>query len=103
MTNFGTAYGATIKSALVAAKMTETATIDGDDYQVGFARPGELILDGTVRATDFMMELLDPADVPDLAEGDTVVINGTTYKVREKPYTPEGGDGYYRVAKLSPT
>lgn len=108
MDAFSTAFAATFKAAAKARGMTVVATItsagDTADFDVGFIRPGMLMLNGQTRSTEYRIELLDPADVPDLDEGDTVVIGSETFRVREAPYCDDpGADGSFRYALLTKT
>lgn len=71
---------------------------------VGFTRPDTLRLDGMTRSTDYEIEY-QAADAPTLAEGDSVAIDGTSYRVRSAPFVSDiaaqGMDGTWRRALLT--
>lgn len=90
-----------------AAGMLTTATVtsDGDtfDVDVGFSMPDQERLGGRGLSRDYEIEY-QHEDAPDLDEGDGVVINGVSYRVRQPPYIPHPGnaaDGFFRCALLT--
>lgn len=106
MDAFSTSFGASFKAAAEDAGMTEVATITSggvtSDCNVHYEGPDMVLMDGAVRSTEHMIELLDPDDCPDIDEGDTVVIGARTYRVRERAFNEErGANGYYRKALLT--
>lgn len=97
---------AVFRRAFKAAGMTVVATITTAsgtaDCDVGFVRPDVLTMDGRVQSTEFEIELLDPSDAADIAEGDDVVIGAVAYTVRRAPANSDpGADGTFRRVLLS--
>lgn len=71
--------------------------------KVGYTQPDDMPFAGT-RSTQHMIEY-QTADMPDLKEGDELLVNGVTFKVREASFVdPEGGsNGFFRKALLTRT
>lgn len=91
----------------IASGMTKQATItsgphDGETPYVMFDSPDLPRLDGSGRSRDYTIEY-QYADLPNLAQGHTLTIGGTNYRVREAPYikADEGEDGFFRWATLT--
>jgi hypothetical protein len=89
-------------SAFAATGMLKTAQIELGDgsvrpVQVGFETPEMLDLGGRVTAADYRIEY-QTADLPELARGTMLEIDGTRYKVRHPPRKKD--DGYFSVADL---
>lgn len=101
---------AAIWPTLKDAGMLSVATDDDGDFDVGFARPGELRSDGKTISNEYEIEY-QHADRPNLREGDALAIseapssadNGN-YRVRQAPYVSAPGnaaDGFFRCATLT--
>lgn len=66
------------------------------DFDVGFQRPGQVVLEGMVHTTDYSIEY-QSADI-ELKRGAVVTILGDAYKVRQTPIAK--GDGAFVIALL---
>jgi hypothetical protein len=85
-------YAAAARAGLLAA-----AEVDGQVVMVDFRAPDEDLLDGLALSTDYTMRF--PASVlPELAVGQTVLIGGEQYRIRE---VRAFGDGSERRASLT--
>lgn len=79
------------------AGLLVAAQVSGRTVAVGFSAPDQTLLDGLVRAADYTIRY--PAStLPELAAGDTVVINSHSYQVRDVRAV---GDGSERLADLT--
>ena len=90
-----------------AAGFLDIATVTSGgvtkDVDVDFAMPDRERFGSSARSRDYEIEY-QFSDLPDLAEGDPVVIKGISYYVRQSPYVPDQGNaasGYFRRALLS--
>jgi hypothetical protein len=66
------------------------------DFDVGFKRPDQVVLDGMVHTTDYSIEYL--ASAVELKRGFIVAVAGVQYKVRQTPMA--NGDGEFVTALL---
>jgi hypothetical protein len=66
------------------------------EFDVGFSRPDQVVLDGMVHTTDYSIEY-QAADI-ELQRGYVLRIDGVDYKVRQTPAAK--GDGTFYVAAL---
>jgi len=73
---------------------------DARTVKVGFAQPDTLLLNEMVQVAQYQIEY-ETAVMPDLADGESIVIGGETYLVRGEPQ--KKGDGYYSTAELIKT
>ncbi|WP_233444909.1 head-tail joining protein [Paraburkholderia caribensis] len=88
--------------AFAAAGMLKNAQVELGDgsvrpVQVGFETPDMLDLGGRVTTADYRVEY-QTADMPELARGSMLEIDGTRYRVRHPPRRKD--DGYFSVADL---
>lgn len=71
-----------------------------EDVHVAFSRPDIDPMTG-VQSSDYLIEY-EFAVLPDLDEGDHVVIDDVLYQVREVPFADgAGATGFFRKAKLT--
>ena len=96
----------------IAAGFTRRAKIGKNIVHVIYRAPTELLFGGRQQSNEHTIYYQD-ADLPNLAEGDSVVfvdedgakIKGQTYKVRRAPWTSDipGTDqsGYFKYAALT--
>jgi len=66
------------------------------DFDVGFKRPDQVVLDGMVHTTDYSIEY--QAVDAQLRRGDIVAVDGIDYKVRQAPKANR--DGRFIIALL---
>ena len=66
------------------------------DFDVGFKRPDQVVLDGMVHTTDYSIEYL--ASAVELKRGFIIAVAGVQYKVRQTPMA--NGDGEFVTALL---
>ena len=88
-----------IWAAIAAVGMLKTAQVDGvaDPVQIGFETPDLLELGTQVTVAEYQMEYR-AQDLPDLARGTELAIDGSRYRVRRPPRRK--GDGYFMIADL---
>lgn len=79
------------------AGLLVTAEVAGRSIAVDFSAADESVLDGLVRAADYTIRFPASA-LPDLASGDTALIAGQRYQVRDVRAI---GDGSERRADLT--
>lgn len=79
------------------SKLLVTAQFNGQSVAVGFTAPDESVLDGLVRSTDYTIRY-PTSELPALAPGHTLTIEGIAYTVRDVRAV---GDGTERIASLS--
>lgn len=66
------------------------------DFDVGFKRPDQVVLDGMVHTTDYSIEYL--ASAVELKRSFIIAVAGVQYKVRQTPMA--NGDGEFVTALL---
>ena len=79
------------------SKLLVNAQVNGQTVAVGFTAPDESVLDGLVRSTDYTIRY-PTSELPALAPGHTLTIEGIAYTVRDVRAV---GDGTERIASLS--
>lgn len=79
------------------SKLLVMAQFNGQSVAVGFTAPDESVLDGLVRSTDYTIRY-PTSELPALAPGHTLTIEGIAYTVRDVRAV---GDGTERIASLS--
>ncbi|KWC82759.1 hypothetical protein WL58_17975 [Burkholderia cepacia] len=86
-------------AAIAAVGMLKTAQVDGvvDPVQIGFEAPDLLELGSQVTVAEYQIEYR-AQDLPDLARGTELTIEGVRYRVRRPPRRT--GDGYFMIADL---
>lgn len=87
--------------AFKQAGMLDVATYQGPigpalDFDVGFKRPDQVVLDGMVHTTDYSIEYM--ASAVELKRGFIITVEGVQYKVRQTPKA--NGDGEFVTALL---
>ena len=87
-----------IWAAIAAVGMLKTAQVDGvaDPVQIGFETPDLLELGTQVTVAEYQMEYR-AQDLPDLARGTELAIDGSRYRVRRPPRRK--GDGYFEARR----
>ena len=81
--------------------MLDVATYQGPigpalDFDVGFKRPDQVVLDGMVHTTDYSIEYM--ASAVELKRGFIITVAGVQYKVRQTPMA--NGNGEFVTALL---
>jgi hypothetical protein len=85
--------------AAASAGMLTEVSVAGNTLMCEFRAPDESVLDGLVLATDYAIRY--PASrLPSLAVGETVVIAGDSYQVREVRALADGGERRATLTKL---
>jgi hypothetical protein len=79
------------------SKFLVTVQFNGQSVAVGFTAPDESVLDGLVRSTAYTIRY-PTSELPALAPGHTLTIEGIAYTVRDVRAV---GDGTERIASLS--
>ena len=85
--------------AAASAGMLTEVMVAGDTVMCEFRAPDESLLDGLALSTDYAIRY--PASrLPNLTAGETVVIVGDHYQVREVRALAEGGEHRATLTKL---
>ena len=86
-------------AAAESAGLLVHADVAGRTVAVGFAAPDRTVLDGLVRSTDYAITYPTSA-LPDLAVGQTLVIAGVTYAVRDRQALADGTEQLATLTRL---
>lgn len=84
-------------AAAERAGLLVNAEVAGRTVAVGFSAPDQSLLDGLVRAADYTISY-PTSTLPELGVGDSLVIAGQTYQVRDVRAV---GDGTEQRADLT--
>ena len=85
--------------AAASAGMLTEVIVAGEPVMCEFRAPDESVLDGLALSTDYAIRY--PASrLPSLAAGETVVIAGDSYRVREVRALADGSERRATLAKL---
>jgi hypothetical protein len=95
--NLGVFWSAFAATGMLRSAQFELGDGSARPVQVGFETPDMLDLGGRVTTTDYRIEY-QTADLPELARGSVLEIDGTRYRVRHPPRKKD--DGYFSVADL---
>ncbi len=89
----------TFYDAAASAGMLTEVIVAGEPVMCEFRAPDESVLDGLVLSTEYAIRY--PASrLPSLATGDTVVIAGESYQVREVRALADGSERRATLTKL---
>lgn len=83
------AFTENIAAFFRAGDFAVAAVFGGTTAQVILDRPDVEMMAGRVQGTEYLMAY-NAADLPNLAEGDTGTVDGTSYTVREIRATDDG-------------
>jgi hypothetical protein len=89
----------TFYDAAASAGMLTEVIVAGEPVMCDFRAPDESVLDGLVLSTDYAIRY--PAShLPSLAAGESVVIAGDSYQVREVRALADGSERRATLTKL---
>lgn len=86
-------YAAAARCGLLTAVKVGSVTVS-----VAFRAPDESVLDGLALSRDYQIEY--PTEQLVLAQGDTLEINGMTYRVREVRQVRDGSETMANLSRL---
>jgi hypothetical protein len=85
--------------AAASAGMLTEVIVTGESVMCGFRAPDESVLDGLALSTDYAIRY-PTSRLPNLAAGETVVIAGDSYQVREVRALADGSERRATLTKI---